>query len=80
MEEKLYNAYLPVDYKCGDVITYQWHQTRDYNLQGQFNFYYNITKEAVNGSSMSLYMVLLMLIAIAGEILGDIAKTLLGLQ
>ena len=80
LEENLYNAYLPSDYDCDDVITYQWHQTRDNNLQGQFNFYYNITKESVNGRSMSLYMVLLMLIAVAGEILGDFAKTLLGLQ
>ena len=80
LEENLYNPYLPSDYDCDDVITYQWHQTRDNNLQGQFNFYYNITKESVNGRSMSLYMVLLMLIAVAGEILGDFAKTLLGLQ
>ena len=80
MEENLYKSYLPSDYKCGDVITYQWNQTREYNLQGQFNFYYNITKESINSRSMTLYMVVLMLIAIAGEILGDIAKTLLGLQ
>ena len=80
MEENLYKAYLPTDYKCGDVITYQWNQTREYNMQGQFNFYYNITKESINSRSMTLYMVVLMLIAIAGEILGDIAKTLLGLQ
>ena len=80
IEDNLYSEYLPSDYSCDDVIMYQWHQTRDNNLQGQFNFYYNITKESVNGSSMSLYMVLLMLLAIAGEILGDIAKTLLGMQ
>ena len=80
MEENLYKAYLPTNYKCGDVITYQWNQTREYNMQGQFNFYYNITKESINSRSMTLYMVVLMLIAIAGEILGDIAKTLLGLQ
>ena len=49
-------------------------------MQGQFNFYYNITKESVNGRSMTLYMVLLMLLAVAGEILGDFAKTWLGLQ
>ena len=79
-EENLYNEYVPKDYNCDDVINYQWHQTREYNLQGQFNFYYNITKESINSRSMSLYMVLLMLIAVAGEILGDFAKTLLGLQ
>ena len=80
LEENLYSTYLPKDYDCGEVISYQWQQTREQNLQGQFNFYYNITKDSVNGSSMSLYMVLLMLLAVAGEILGDFAKTLLGLQ
>ena len=80
LEEDLYNRYIPVGYKCDDVINYQWNQTRDHNLQGQFNFYYNITKESINSGSMSLYMVLLMLIAVAGEILGDFAKTWLGLQ
>ena len=49
-------------------------------MQGQFNFYYNITKESINVSSMTLYMVLLMALAVAGEILGDFAKTWLGLQ
>ena len=80
LEEDLYNKYIPVGYKCDDVINYQWNQTREHNLQGQFNFYYNITKESINSGSMSLYMVLLMLIAVAGEILGDFAKTWLGLQ
>ena len=80
LEENLYNKYLPEDYDCDDIITYQWQQTRDQNLQGQFNFYYNIAKESVNGASMTLYMVLLMLLAVAGEILGDFAKTWLGLQ
>lgn len=80
LEYDLYNEYIPEGYKCDDVINYQWHQTREYNLQGQFNFYYNITKESINGGSMFLYMVLLMLLAVAGEILGDFAKTWLGLQ
>lgn len=80
LEEDLYNEYIPKGYKCDDVINYQWHQTRDHNLQGQFNFYYNIGKESINSASMSLYMVLLMLLAVAGEILGDFAKTWLGLQ
>jgi hypothetical protein len=29
---------------------------------------------------MTVYMILLMALAVAGEILGDIAKTLLGMQ
>ena len=50
LEENLYSTYLPKDCDCSDVITYQWQQTREHNMQGQFNFYYNITKESVNGT------------------------------
>ena len=80
LEDELYRDYLPKGYKPDDVISYQWHQNRESNLQGQFNFYYNITKNTVNGGSMTVYMILLMLLAVMGEILGDFAKTLLGLQ
>ena len=80
LEEELYRDYIPDRYKTDDVISYQWHQNRESNLQGQFNFYYNITRDAINGRTMTVYMILLMLLAVAGEILGDFAKTLLGLQ
>ena len=80
LEEELYKGYIPDKYKTDDVISYQWHQNRESKLQGQFNFYYNITKNSVNGASMTVYMILLMLLAVMGEILGDFAKTLLGLQ
>ena len=80
LEEELYRDYIPEGYETDDVISYQWHQNRESNLQGQFNFYYNITKNTISGASMTVYMILLMLLAVAGEILGDFAKTLLGLQ
>ena len=80
LEEDLYEGYVPEKYEAEDVISYQWHQDRESNLQGQFNFYYNITKDAINGKTMTVYMILLMLLAVCGEILGDIAKTLLGMQ
>jgi hypothetical protein len=80
LEEDLFRDYLPRGYETDDVISYQWHQNRGANLQGQFNFYYNITRDSVNGKSMTVYMILLMLLAVMGEILGDFAKTLLGLQ
>jgi hypothetical protein len=79
LEENLYSKYLPEKYKYEDVITYQWNQNRENNSQGQFNFYYSITKNSVNSGSMTLYMVLLMIIAVAGEILADFVKMLLGL-
>ena len=80
LEENLYSKYLPRNYKCEDVITYQWRQSREVNLLGQFNFYYNITKDSVNSRSMTLYMVLLMIIAVAGEMFADFVKALLGMS
>jgi hypothetical protein len=69
LEENLYEDYLPKDYKCEDVITYQWQQNREYNQQGQFNFYYNLSKNSVSKSSMFLYMLLLLAIGVFGNIL-----------
>ena len=80
IEDELYREYIPKKYKTDDVISYQWHQNRGSNLQGQFNFYYSITKNSINGGSMTVYMILLMLLAVMGEILGDFAKTWLGLK
>ena len=71
LEEQLYEGYLPKDYNREDIITYQWHQSREDNLQGQFNFYYNVIKNSVSRASMFLYMVLLMAIGIIGNLLAD---------
>ena len=77
LEGNLYSDYLPNGYKCDDVITYQWNQTREHSLQGHFNFYNNIVREAVNASSMSLYMVILLVIAVMGEIFSGFVKYIL---
>ena len=77
LEEKLYADYLPKDYKREDVITYQWHQNRNNNLQGQFNFYYNVMKNSVSRASMFLYMVLLMAIGVIGNVLADYVMALI---
>ena len=77
LEEKLYKDYLPKSYIFDDVITYQWNQDRENNGQGQFNFYYNLSKDSVSKSSMFLYMVLLLTVSVFGDILAEIVKTLL---
>ena len=77
LEENLYRNYLPKDYQCDDVITYQWNQSRENNLQGQFNFYYSITKNSVSRGSMFLYMLLLLAIGIFGDFLAEIVKALI---
>ncbi len=71
LEEALYENYLPKDYELEDIITYQWHQNRDHNLQGQFNFYYNVTKESISKGSMSLYMVLLTVVGVIGNLIAS---------
>ena len=79
MEENLYEDYLPKEYNRENVITYQWNQSREDNLQGQFNFYYNITKDSISRGSMFLYLVLLMAIAVIGDILADYVMRLIDL-
>ena len=79
LEKNLYSGFLPKDYNCDDVITYQWNQSREQNLQGQFNFYYSISKNSVSRASMMLYLVLLLSIGIVGNLLSDLVKMLLGM-
>lgn len=76
LEEKLYEEYLPKDYKRENVITYQWHQNRSDNLQGQFNFYYNITKDSVSRGSMFLYIVFIMVMGVIGNLIASLLWTL----
>ena len=79
LEENLYSEYLPASYQSEDVITYQWNQTREYNLLGQFNFYYSITRDSISKGSMLLYMILLLAIGVVGDIVSAAVHTLFGL-
>ena len=79
LEENLYQAYLPSDYQTEDVITYQWNQNRDNNFQGQFNFYYSITRESISKGSMFLYMFLLLSIGLISDVISNAVQALLGL-
>ena len=79
LEENLYRNYLPKDYQYDDVITYQWNQSRENNLQGQFNFYYSITKNSVIRGSMFLYMILLLAVGVIGDFISEAVQALIGL-
>ena len=79
LEENLYRNYLPKDYQYDDVITYQWNQSRENNLQGQFNFYYSITKNFVSRGSMFLYMILLLAVGVIGDFISEAVQALIGL-
>ena len=79
LEENLYREYLPSDYHREDVLTYQWNQNREDNFQGQFNFYYSITKNSVSRGSMLLYMILLLAVGVLGDFISEGAKALISL-
>lgn len=79
LEENLYKDFLPKGYKSEDVITYQWQQNRETNLRGHFNFYYNVSKNSVSRGSLFLYLVLLTVIGVAGNLIADVFSALLGL-
>ena len=79
LEENLYEDYLPPKYKCEDVISYQWNQNRETNLQGHFNFYYSIAKNSVSRASMFFYLVVLLTIGIFGDLLSALLQLLVGL-
>ena len=71
LEENLYEDYLPADYLGSDIITYQWNQGRETNFQGQFNFYYNIARNSISKGSMFLYVLLLLVVGVVGNVLSN---------
>ena len=79
LEENLYEEYLPKDYQKDDVITYQWNQSREDNYQGQFNFYYSITRDSISKGSMLLYMILLLAIGVLGDAVSSAVQSLFAL-
>lgn len=79
LEENLYKEFLPKGYKSEDVITYQWQQNRETNLKGHFNFYYNVNKNSISRGSMFLYLALLTVVGVAGNLISDLISKFLGL-
>lgn len=79
LEENLYKEFLPKTYKTEDVITYQWQQNREMSYKGHFNFYYTIAKNSVSRGSMFLYLVLLTVVGVVGNLLADLIGKFIGL-
>ena len=79
LEENLYKDFLPKGYKSEDVITYQWKQSKETNLKGQFNFYYNVNKNSVSRGSMFLYLVLITALSLFSDLLANIICKFIGL-
>ena len=59
LEEELYRNFLPKDFDGEDTVTYQWQQSRESNLKGHFNFYLNISRNAISKGSVALYLVII---------------------
>ena len=72
MEEDLYKDYAPPGYDCADVITYQWVEERDKNMKAHFNFYFDIVHSKISQKSVLLYMLIILITAVAGSALYDL--------
>lgn len=79
LEENLYKDFLPKNFNSEDVINYQWQQNREYNYKGHFNFYYNVNKNSISRGSMFLYLALLTIVGIAGNLISDFIGNFIGL-
>ena len=67
LEKDLHESYVPEKFKCDDVITYQWLDSRKDNFRGAFNFYLNIGREHISKTSMFIYMILILFVGLVGE-------------
>ena len=71
LEEELFSNFLPKDFDGEDTVTYQWQQTRETNLRGHFNFYLNISRNAISKGSLVLYLIIIILLDVAGGMTWD---------
>ena len=72
LEEDLYKNYAPQGYDCSDAITYQWVAERDKNMKAHFNFYFDIVHSKISQKSVLLYMLIILITAVAGSALYDL--------
>ena len=70
-EKELYEKFLPSGFDGEDAVTYQWQQTREENLKGHFNFYLNISRNAISKGSLVLYLIIIILLDVAGGMTWD---------
>ncbi len=76
LEEELYTNFLPVGFNGDDAVTYQWQQSRDNNLRGHFNFYLNISRNAISKGSLILYLIIIVYLDVAGGMTWDLIQYL----
>ena len=79
LEEELYENFLPAGFDGNDSVTYQWQQDHENNLKGHFNFYLNISRNAISMGSIALYLVIITFIDVGGGMVWDAIKSLFDL-
>ena len=79
LEKDLYRDYAPAGFNCDEAITYEWNESREKNLYGHFNFYFGISRDTISKSSMLLYMILLFVVSLMGNVLWTLLSPLLGI-
>ena len=75
LEEELYKNFLPSSFNIKNIVTYQWQQSREVNLKGHFNFYFNISRNAISPGSVLIYILIIILLNAMGSGLWDLLKT-----
>ena len=79
LEKDLYDHYAPAGFPCDEAITYEWNESKEKNLYGHFNFYFGIARDTISKSSMLVYMILLFIVSLMGNVLWELLSPLLGL-
>ena len=79
LEEELYKNFLPSSFNIKNIVTYQWQQSREVNLKGHFNFYFNISRNAISPGSVLIYTLIIILLNAVGSSVWDLIKTLYAL-
>ena len=77
MEEDLYKDYAPPGYDCSDVITYQWVEERDKNMKAHYNFYFDIVHSKISQNSVLLYVLIMLLTAVAGNAIYGLIRNII---
>ena len=79
LEEELYKNFLPSSFNIKNIVTYQWQQSREVNLKGHFNFYFNISRNAISHGSVLIYILIIILLNAVGSSVWDLIKTVYAL-
>ena len=78
LEEELYQNFLPAGFDGEDVVTYQWQQNRETDLKGHFNFFLNISRNAISKGSLILYLIIIVYLDVAGGMTWDLIQWIYG--